>query len=77
MNENAARAVAAGVLLCPAATLGASLVFGESWLWLTVPLAAGFHSAGVLVRLGLISEAIGEACADLSTVRRLAATQNG
>ena len=42
VNEKAARTVAAGVFLWSSATLVASLVFGESWLWLTVPLAVGF-----------------------------------
>jgi uncharacterized protein DUF4395 len=42
VNEKAARTVAAGVVVLCAATLALALSRGHAWLWLTVPLAAGF-----------------------------------
>jgi hypothetical protein len=42
VNENAARTVAAGVVLMSVATLVASLVFGSGWLWFSAVIAYGF-----------------------------------
>lgn len=42
VNEKAARAVAAQVLVVSAATLVLGAVAGTAWLWVTAALAAGF-----------------------------------
>jgi hypothetical protein len=42
VNEKAARAVAAGVVLLCALTLLLSKTLSSGWIWLTVPLAYGF-----------------------------------
>jgi len=42
VNEKAARVVAGGVLLSGIATVLLGALAGPAWLWLTVPLAAGF-----------------------------------
>lgn len=42
VNEKAARAVAAQVLLAGAVTLALGLAVGTAWLWVTAALAAGF-----------------------------------
>jgi len=42
VNEYAARTVAGGVLALSGLTLVLSAVLDSAWLWLTVPLAAGF-----------------------------------
>jgi hypothetical protein len=42
VNELAARAVAAGVVLISATTLALSLAVGSGWLWLSAVIAYGF-----------------------------------
>ena len=42
VNEKAARAVAAGVVITCIATLVLTIAFGHAWIWLTVVLAYGF-----------------------------------
>jgi MFS family permease len=42
VNEKAARTVAGGVVLLSLSTLLLSAVVDDRWLWLTVPIAAGF-----------------------------------
>jgi hypothetical protein len=42
VNEKAARTVAGGVLILSVVTLVLSFAFGDGWLWIIAPVAAGF-----------------------------------